>query len=146
MMANLEITNNNPFGLVIWDPVFQDELVRRPAAFTADLILAAGTVLRRDAASGELAPYVQDIILPAEAPVLETYPVAILMEELDLTVADTGVPSRVLVSARVRRGDLLAYPDDTTAATVINDFTGDLLKAADILALNVQQLGELDNQ
>lgn len=42
-MATLEITNNAPNGVVIWEPVFEDAVLSAPGAVT----YAAGTVLAR---------------------------------------------------------------------------------------------------
>jgi hypothetical protein len=42
-MATLEITNNAPNGVVVWDPVFDDEILSAPGAVT----YVEGTVLAR---------------------------------------------------------------------------------------------------
>jgi hypothetical protein len=131
-MANVEITNNAPFGIVLWEPVFADELMLAtiPAA-----TYAAGTMLKRDA-GGALDLY--DV-----ADVATIDPVAVLAAEY---VADgaTAMANRVLIAGRVRKADMLidnaGTPEAPSAAAL------DKLKAAGIIAQDVQQLAELDNQ
>lgn len=149
-MPNLVVTKNNPFGLVVEKPFFRDELVGRDAGFTADTVLKAGTVLRRTWASlgnlqFNLIPAHLDDIVPTPGIALTNYPVAILMEDLDLTVPDLALPTRVLISGTVREDNLFYYPNETTAPVPVTKEGKDMLKVNSIIAIDVQQLAELDN-
>lgn len=130
-MANLEITNNATNGVVIWDPVYQDETLLDAGGET----YPAGTILGRITASGKLTKYTTAAVDGSEIPV------AILQDELVLAAA-TDTPCRPIISGRVRRGDLLA--DDP--ARVITDAESDALRDFTMIALSTTQLAELDNQ
>ena len=148
-MPNLVVTKNNPFGLIIEKPFFRDELVGRDVAFTADTILKPGTVLRRTWGGGNLQynlipAHLEDIV-PTPPIALTNYPVAILMEELDLTVPNVPLPTRVLISGTVREDSLFYYVNETTAPLPVTKEAKDMLKVNSIIAIDVQQLAELDN-
>ncbi len=51
-MATLEITNNSPNGVVVWDPVFDDEILAATGAVT----YALGTVLARKSVADAVTP------------------------------------------------------------------------------------------
>ncbi len=51
-MATLEITNNAPNGVVVWDPVFDDEILAATGAVT----YALGTVLARKSVADAVTP------------------------------------------------------------------------------------------
>ncbi|MHC4266387.1 MAG: hypothetical protein ACYSUK_10705 [Planctomycetota bacterium] len=127
-MANIEITDNQPLGIVVWDPVYQDDTML--AAIPAGTY-AKGTMLKRDGT---------DLALYALGDIDD--PVAVLAQEY---VADgaTAVRNRVLISGRVRKSDLLADDGGTPTAPNVDDL--DRLKASDIIAQDVVQLGHFDN-
>ena len=130
-MANIEITNNETDGLVVWDPVYRDETLLDAATVT----YPEGTVLGRITASGKLTKYTTAASDGSEVPV------AVLTYDVDL-VAATDKPARALISGRVREGDLLA--DSPARALTIAEV--DTLRTYDIIAQTTQQLAEQDNQ
>lgn len=129
-MANIEITNNQTRGIVIWDPVFEDEILIDAGGAT----YAAGTLLGRITASAKLTKYTSGAGDGSQIPV------AVLLNELVLPGA-TDVPCRPIISGRVRRNDLVAH-----GVGAITTAESDLLRDYGIIPLSTTQLAELDNQ
>lgn len=133
-MPNIDITNNAPNGLVVWDPVFQDELVTFAGADT----LLAGTILARDSVSGKLVIYVK-----GGATNENGIPKAVLRNEL--VAAGAGdVAARPIIAGRVRLADLVIDADGD--ASNIDNAVEDELRNYGIIPQVVGQLAELDNQ
>lgn len=133
-MANIEITNNKARSVVVWDPVFEDELVTFGGAAT----LKAGTILARDSVSLKLVPFVKGGVTNENGT-----PKAVLLD--DLTAAGAGdLPCRPIVSGRVRKGDLVINADGD--ASNVDGAVVDQLRDYSIVALATTQLAELDNQ
>ena len=130
-MSNLEITNNDVQGIVIWEPVYDDEILVSAAAAT----YKAGTILGRITADGNLTAYV-----PGETDG-SGVPVAVLCCE---EVLEAGVtkPVRPILAGRVRRKDMVVH--DTTDP--ITKAAADALRDYGIVPLSTTELSELDNQ
>lgn len=124
------VTNNAPNGIVVWEPVHQDETLTAAGAVT----WAAGTLLGRITASGKLTAYESGNSDGSEVPV------AVLETETEFTGAGDKV-DRPIISGRVRRGDLVAH-----GVGAITDAEADALRTMTIIPQSVAQLGELDNQ
>tara|TARA_R110002153_G_C13332612_1_gene498617 strand:- start:34078 stop:34467 length:390 start_codon:yes stop_codon:yes gene_type:complete len=129
-MANLEITNNDVTGVVVWEPVFENETLLDAGGAT----YAAGTLLGRITASGKLTAYVVGAVDGSEVPV------AVLRDELVL-VAATDTACRPIIAGRVRIADLVAH--GVGAITIAES---DALRDYGIIPLTTTQLSELDNQ
>ena len=133
-MSNLEITNNKTRGVVIWDPVFEDDTVTAAGADT----FAAGTILARDSVSLKLVLFVKGGVTNENG-----IPKAVLTE--DLVFAGAGdLPARPMVGGRVRAGDLIIDADGD--ATNVDAAVLDELRDYGIVGLSTTQLAELDNQ
>ena len=133
-MANIEITTNKARSVVVWDPVFEDDLVTFAGAAT----LKAGTILARDSVSRKLVPYVK-----GGATNENGIPKAVLRDEL--TAAGAGdLPCRPIIGGRIRKGDLVidADGDDSNVDAAVVD----QLRDFSVIALGTTQLAELDNQ
>lgn len=133
-MANLEITNNKTRGIVIWEPVFEDDLI----TFAGSGTLLAGTILARDSVSLKLVPYVKGGVANENG-----IPKAVLLDAL--TAAGAGdLPCRPIIGGRIRSGDLVIDADGD--ATNVDAAVIDQLRDYTIIALGTTQLAELDNQ
>ncbi len=132
-MPDPVITNNKTFGVVVWEPVFEDDIIVDATGGT----YPAGTLLGRLSGTGNLTAYVSGAADGSEIPI------AVLKDELVLAAA-TPVSCRPIVSGRLRRSELSRYnggtPDALTQAEV------DALRDYSIVALNTVGLMELDNQ
>jgi hypothetical protein len=133
-MANIEITNNSTRSIVVWEPVFQDDLVTFAGAGT----LKAGTILARDSVSLKLVVYVK-----GGATNENGIPKAVLLDEL--TASGAGdLPCRPIIGGRINKNDLVIDADgdgsnvDAAVVDQLRDFT--------VVALATTQLAELDNQ
>lgn len=130
----LEITNNSTNSVVLWDPVFDDELITFGGAGT----LLAGTILARDSASLKMIPFVKGGSTNEDG-----IPKALIRDDLTATGAG-DLPCRVIISGRVRLSHLVIDADqdnsnvDKAVIDQMRDFT--------IVTLPTQQLAELDNQ
>lgn len=133
-MANIEITTNKARSVVVWDPVFEDDLVTFAGAAT----LKAGTILARDSVSLKLVPYVK-----GGATNENGIPKAVLLD--DLTAAGAGdLPCRPIINGRLRKGDLVIDADGD--ASNVDAAVIDQLRDFTIIALGTTQLAERDNQ
>jgi hypothetical protein len=127
-MSNIEITNNRPTGIAIWEPLYRDATLTFDGAET----WPAGAVLGRLTATGA---YVR--FNPSGTPLI---PKAILSH--DVTAAGAGdVPSSLLIAGRVRAEDLV-----NNVGAALTDAELDELRNYSIIALSTTQLAELDNQ
>ena len=129
-MATLEITNNQVAGIVLQDPVFDDDVLIVTGAVT----YVAGTVLGRITASGKLTAYASGNADGSEVPV------AVLHDEAVFTGAGE-IPFRPILSGQLRRGDLVAH-----GVGALTQAEVDLLRSFTIIGLKTTQLAELDNQ
>jgi hypothetical protein len=129
-MSNLEITNNNPFGIVVWEPVFEDNTL----VATGAVVWPAGTLLGRITASGKLTAYVSGAGDGSEVPI------AVLTDSVEFTGA-ADMAYRPLITGRVRRVDLVAF-----GVGALTQAEVDALRDYGIVAQKTTQLAELDNQ
>lgn len=129
-MANLEITNNDTTGLVLWEPVFEGNTIVDAGGDT----YLAGTVLGRITASGKLTAYASGAADGSETPL------AVLHEDTVLAAA-TDYPVRAIISGQVRRADLIAFG---VGAITIGE--ADQLRGFGIISLTTVELSQLDNQ
>lgn len=127
---SIEITTNDVTGIVIWGPVFEDEILFDAAALT----YAKGTLLGRITASGKLTKYTSGALDGSDVPV------AVLRDAITLA-AGVDKPCRPIISGRVRRQDLVAH-----GVGAITAAEADLLRTMTIIPLNTNELSELDNQ
>lgn len=133
-MANIEITNNEMFGVVLNEPVYKDELV----TFAGADIYAPGTILARDSASGNMVLFVKGGVTNENG-----IPKAVLTTELEATGAG-DLPARVMVTGEVRTQKLVIDADGD--ATNVDAVVLDQLRDYGIIGRSTTQLGELDNQ
>lgn len=126
-MANLEITNNESAGVVIWEPVYRNDQL-----FTAAgaVVYPAGMIVTL--AAGKYIPFVAGSDLAH----------GILPYEIDATAGAGDFPTSILIGGQVR----LSKIGSTDALVAPTD--ADILSLQDfgIIALSTNQLGELDNQ
>lgn len=125
-MANIEITQNDTTGVVIWEPVFADETLTSTGADT----WAAGTLLGRITASGKMTIYTSGAVDGSEVPI------AVLRDEVVFTGAG-DLPGRPIIAGRVRREKLVA---DGVGA--VNQTEVDQLRDYGIIALSTVQLAD----
>ena len=130
-MPNIEITNNQTRGIVVWEPVFEDATLQAAGAET----WPAGTILARlNASPFEIVPFVVGGSLGAEVPK------AILTQEVVFAGAGDKA-GRVLISGRVRLSEI-----SVLAGGVVGQGIADNLRDFTIIAQSTTQLAELDNQ
>ncbi len=133
-MPNLEITNNKTRSVVIFDPVFKDELI----TFTGAATLLAATLLARDSVSLKLVPYVKGGTTNENG-----IPKAMITQDVEAAGAG-DIAVRAMVQGRVRAGDLVIDADGD--ASNIDDAVLDELRDYGIVGLSTTQLAQLDNQ
>lgn len=126
----LEITNNSTRGVVVWEPVFEDETLTSAAAQT----FPAGTLLGRITADDKMTAYTSGAVDGSEVPV------AVLRDEAVFAAAG-DIACRPIVAGRLRRNDLVAF-----GVGAITDAESDALRDYGIVPLSTTQLSELDNQ
>lgn len=130
-MVNLEITNNQTNGIVVWDPVFEKGV----ATFAGNEIWLAGTVLAKLDATGKYVRFTPGAVDGSGVPL------AVLTESAEAIGAGGGdVAIRPLIAGRVRAGDLI-----NNAGTALTAQQIDMLRSYSIIALGTQQLAEQDN-
>lgn len=127
---SMEVTNNAPAGIVVWEPVFDDDILLAAGAVT----YVAGTVLGRITASGKLTHYASGAADGSEVPV------AVLLDEEVFTGAGE-IPFRPVLAGRLKRADLVAH-----GVGALTQAEVDALRNYAIIALTTTQLAELDNQ
>lgn len=133
-MANIEIQNNSTVGVVLFEPVFKDEII---TAAGAD-VFAAGTILARDSISLKLVLFVKGGSTNENG-----IPKAVLTQELEFTGAG-DLTVKVLVGGQVRTSHLIIDADGD--ASNIDAAVLDELRDYGIVGLSTTQLAELDNQ
>ena len=126
----MTVTNNAPDGLIVWEPVFDDDTLLAAGALT----YVAGTVLGRITASGKLTHYASG------AGTGEEVPVAVLAEDHVFGIAGDQ-PIRPIIAGRVKRADLIAH-----GVGALTQAEVDALRNFSIVALSTTQLAGLDNQ
>ena len=124
------ITNNTTSGIVLWEPVYEDEVITSAGAAT----WLEGTLLGRITASGKMTAYESGNVDGSEVPTM------VLTEEVVFAGAGDK-PCRPLVTGRVRRAKLVAF-----AVGAITVAEADLLRDFGIVSLTTNQLAEQDNQ
>ncbi len=132
-MANLTITPNSTRSVVVWDPVFENELV----TFTGAGTLLAGTILARDSASLKMVPFVKGGVVNENG-----VPKAVLLDDLVATGAG-DVAARPIEGGRLRRGNLVIDADGD--GSNVDNAVVDQLRDYGITALATTQLAGLDN-
>ena len=130
----MEITNNSARSVVIWDPVFKEDVITFAGAAT----LLAGTILARDSVSLKLVPFVKGGVVNENG-----IPKAVILDALTATGAG-DLPARPIVAGRLRSGDLVIAADGD--ASNVDAAVLDQLRDYNITALSTTQLAELDNQ
>ena len=133
-MANMTVTNNAPHSVVVWDPVYSNEVVTFGGAGT----LLAGTILARDSVSLKMVPFVKGGSTNQNG-----LPKAVLLDALTATGAG-DVATRVIIGGRLRKGDLVINADGN--ASNVDSAVVDQLRDYSITALPVSQLAAYDNQ
>jgi hypothetical protein len=131
-MGNIAIQNNDLGSEILYDGVYDDDIVR----FEGPDTFVAGTIMARHAGTGKLGPYIDgDINLGT--------PSAILTYELQGT-APADVPARVAIGGKFRREKLVVFADGD--ATIIDPSLADALRVFGLMPLGVNELNKLDNQ
>lgn len=131
---SLTITNVDQGNVVLDSATFKDEAL----TFAAGGTVVAGTILARDSVSGKLVPFVKGGITNQNG-----IPKAVVT--YDVTAAGVGdVQIRSLEAGRVRAERLVINADGD--ATNVDAAVLDQLRDYSIVAVNVEQLGTLDNQ
>lgn len=133
-MANIEITNIDNGTIALRHEEFRDDLL----TFIGATTVLAGTLLARDSVSGKLIPFVVGGVTNEDG-----IPKAVIT--YDVTAAVAGdVAVRALVAGTVNKDRLIVNADGTglNITTVILD----MLRDYGIPAVDVEQLGALDNQ
>lgn len=130
-MPNLTVTQNKVNGIVVWEPIFQPELV----TFTAAGTLAAGTILARSTATLKMVPFVIGGVTAGNG-----IPSAVLINDVTATAAG-DVSASPLIGGQVRTGDLV-----TAAAGTITAAELDALRSFGIIGRTTNQLSIQDNE
>lgn len=129
-MSNMEVTNNKPRTIVVFDPVFEDATLSAAGAVT----YVAGTLLGRVTADGKLKAYTSGGGDGSETPV------AVLHSEQVFTGAgDAAI--RPIIAGRVLRDDLVAH-----GVGAITTAEADQLRDYSIIAQSADSLAQYDNQ
>lgn len=129
-MANLETTNNTPFGIILWEPEFEEVTLTSTAA----AVWPAGTLLGRITADGKATAYTAGASDGSEVPKFLT------TSEITFTAAGDQADT-VMIGGKARREDLVAL-----GVGDITDAEADALRDFTILAVSTTQLNEFDNQ
>ena len=131
---NMTVTNVDLGSVILKNAEHRDDTITFAAADT----FAEGTILARSVATGKLILFVKGGVADGNG-----IPKAVLT--YDITLAAGGdSPARVMVSGEVRKERLIidADGDDTNIDAAVID----QLRDYGIVALNVTELAELDNQ
>ena len=132
-MSNVTVTKNKVNGIVVWEPVFRDELI----TFTGIATLLAGTILARDTVSLKLVPYVKGGATNGNG-----IPNSVLLNELTSTGAG-DLPERPIIEGRLRAPQLVIDADGD--ATNVDAIVIDELRTYGIVGQDVAQLDKFDN-
>lgn len=134
-MANIEITNSAGTDIVVWDPVFKDDIF----ASSYIGVYAAGTMLGRRDTTGKLKLYNATDDDGSEIPV------ALLYEELVNDISASDISISPIIAGRVRREDIVVNDPDIGEDRPITDVESDVLSAIGIIPLTIFYLTNLDN-
>ena len=133
-MANIEITNNSTRGIVLYEPVFEDDKV----TFAGAAVFKAGTILARDSVTLKLVLFVKGGSTNGNG-------IAKAVITQDLESAGAGdVVTKPLVQGQVRVSDLIINADGD--ASNVDAAVLDQLRDYGIVAISTTQLSQLDNQ
>lgn len=133
-MANSTITNVDIGNVILQDADFRDELLTFGGAAT----VLEGTILARDSVSGKLVPFVKGGSTNENG-----IPKAIVT--YDVVAAGAGdVAIRAGVAGKYRKERLVIDADGD--ASNVDDVVIDQLRDYGLVAIDVQELGILDNQ
>lgn len=133
-MANLTVTNVDIGNVILQDADFRDELLTFGGAAT----VLEGTILARDSVSGKLVPFVKGGVTNENG-----IPKAIVT--YDVVAAGAGdVAIRAGVAGKYRKERLVIDADGD--ASNVDDVVIDQLRDYGLVAIDVQELGILDNQ
>lgn len=133
-MANLTITNVDIGNVILQDADFRDELLTFGGAAT----VLEGTILARDSVSGKLVPFVKGGVTNENG-----IPKAIVT--YDVVAAGAGdVAIRAGVAGKYRKERLVIDADGD--ASNVDDVVIDQIRDYGLVAIDVQELGILDNQ
>jgi hypothetical protein len=133
-MDNLTITNVDIGNVILQDADFRDELLTFGGAAT----VLEGTILARDSVSGKLVPFVKGGVTNENG-----IPKAIVT--YDVVAAGAGdVAIRAGVAGKYRKERLVIDADGD--ASNVDDVVIDQLRDYGLVAIDVQELGILDNQ
>ena len=133
-MATLEITNNDPGSVVVWEPVYRDDVITFAGADT----LLPGTILARDSSTLKLVIFVKGGSTNENG-----IPKAVLLEEL-VAAGSGDLPVRPLIGGHVRFADLVIDADADNSN--VDNAVRDELRDFGLVVRDTQQLSELDNQ
>ena len=129
-MSNMEVTNNNPRTIVVFDPIFDDNVITATGAVT----YVAGTLLGRITIGGKLAAYASGASDGSETPVSVLH-----SEQVFAGAGDAAI--RPIISGRILRDDLVAH-----GVGAITTAEADQLRDYSIIAQSADALAQFDNQ
>lgn len=124
-MANMTVINNISAGIVVWDPVYEDNIFNDPVTG----VYLAGTILGRIATSGKLIAYKSTNDDGSQVPV------ALLQNKLDF-VGDIDISFRPIIAGRVRREDIVVH----RSSDIITNVEFDALRDYGIISFINNQL------
>jgi hypothetical protein len=127
---SMTVTNNDTVGLVVWDPIYDTDVLVDASAGT----YVTGTILGRITASGRLTKYTSGASDGSQNPI------AVLSTDVTLS-AGVPVNIRPLIGGRVRRSELVLSAGGTPSQAVV-----DALRSNGIFALTTVNLAKQDNQ
>lgn len=133
-MANIEITNNDTTGIVIWEPITKSDTLTVAGAGTT----LKGTLLARDSSTLKLIPYVKGGSTNDNGTVR-----AVLLEDQVATGAG-DLAIFPLISGQIRSADLVIAADGDNSN--VDAAVLDALRQTGIIARSTTELSELDNQ
>lgn len=133
-MANIEVTNVDTGSVVLRNIESADDLL----TLAMDQVILEGTILARDSVSGFLVPFVK-----GGATNENGIPKAVITYELTATAAGE-YPVRILQKGTVRTQRLVIEADGD--ASNVDNVVRDELRNYSIIATDVTELNELDNQ
>jgi hypothetical protein len=133
-MSNLTITNIDTSSLIVKDGEFEDGTL----AFGSPTTILAGTILARDSVSLKYVVYTPGIAT-------NEHDVAKAVLSYELVIEDAAdVPVRPMITGVVRKDKLVieADGDDSNVDALVRD----QLRDYNIAVVDVNELGQLDNQ
>ena len=130
---SMQVTNVDHGKVGLWNLVHVDDTFTAPGAGTT----AEGTILARNTASGKLVPYEIGGAGGNEIPVAVT--------SYDIVAAGAGdLPVKPIIQGHVRFDKLIVAADGDNSN--ITPAIRDRLRSFGIVAIDIDQLNQLDNQ